>query len=94
MPELEFYICHAGQSIDQYKQELDSMGVGEIGVVGCLYVFRGNYIRSPSKCVNNDKMEIMELESIANRRLCWGAMDSFTPIPATSELIELANAGL
>lgn len=91
MSELEFYVCHAGQSIDQYEQEQDRMGVGEIGVIGCLYVFRGNYIRSPSECVNNDKMEIMELESMANGCICWGSLDSFTPIAATRELIEWAN---
>lgn len=94
MHELEFYICRAGQSIDQYNQEQDRMEVDELGVIGCLYVFRGVYVRSPSECVNNDKMEIMELESMANGSLCLGSMDSFTSIPATSELIDWANARL
>lgn len=88
MPELEFYVCHAGQGIDQYKPEPDSMGVGELGVVGCVYVFKGNYVRSPSECIDNDKMEIMELESLANGNICWGSLDSFSQIPSTFQLEE------
>lgn len=91
MQELEFYVCHAGQGIEQYEPEPDNMGVGELGVIGCVYVFRGVYIRSPDECINNDKMEIMELESLANRNICWGSLDSFSQIDSTFKLINWAN---
>lgn len=80
MSKYEFYVCHAGQGIDQYVPEFDNKGVGALGVIGCLYVWKGVYVRSPDECANNDKMEILELESMADGTLCWGSLDSFTPI--------------
>lgn len=80
MSKYQFYVCHAGQSIEQYEPEPESKGVGVPGVIGCLYVWKGEYIRSPEVCVNNDKIEILELESMADGNLCWGSLDCFTEI--------------
>lgn len=94
MSELEFYICHAGQHINQYQSESDSKGVGELGVVGCLYVFRGVYVRSPNECVDSDKMEVMELQSMANGNTCWGSLDSFSRVPHAPWLVEWASSNV
>jgi hypothetical protein len=85
MSELEFYVCHAGQGIEQYSGNNDD-GTG-LGVIGCVYVWNGEWIRSPEECAGRDAMEIMRLISLSTGKTCWGSLDSFTPIDSNPWLI-------
>lgn len=88
MPKLEFYVCRAGQSLEAYKA--DSEDNTEMGVIGYIYVWKGEWIRSPEECAGRDTMEIMRLYSLSTGRVCHGSLDSFGEIQANHWLVEWA----
>lgn len=77
MTNNRFYICHSGQHIEHYK---GSYGNVAPGVIGCVYAWKGVYVRSPEQSAVNDKQAILELHSLADGSICNGTLDSFAAI--------------
>ncbi len=77
MTNNRFYICHSGQHIEHYKGNFGNVA---LGVIGCVYAWKGVYIRSPEQCANNDKDVILKLHSLADGSICNGSLDSFAAL--------------
>jgi len=75
----ELYICHAGAGLEKGKQE-------EMGIIGMVYLWEGEWIRSPEEVEGRDAEAIMKLRPVFSPEVeVWGDLSCFTPIKYLSE---------
>lgn len=87
--DIKFFICYAGQSVDQYTFEhWDAYGEIEVGVIGMIYSWNGEWIRSPEEVGNRDSTTEMRLISIGTGRVCSGTEGCFMEVPTSEELLD------
>lgn len=82
---ISFFMCHAGQRINQYTPSDDPTDY-EMGVIGTIYGWNGDWIRSPEEVGTKEITTEMYLISFATGRICSGTEGCFTQIEYSEEL--------